>query len=86
MTDYQFNSLGTQYTALYSLEQDFIEAWCAYNGIRVYDKNITVRDVTEEYELVNKELGPFFCGMSRVMIMPSFSIRLNGPTSTTKAV
>ena len=25
MTDYQFNSLGTQYTALYSLEQDFIE-------------------------------------------------------------
>ena len=25
MTDYQFNSLGTQYTALYSLEEDFIE-------------------------------------------------------------
>ena len=25
MTDYQFSSLGTQYTALYSLEEDFIE-------------------------------------------------------------
>jgi UDP-3-O-[3-hydroxymyristoyl] N-acetylglucosamine deacetylase/3-hydroxyacyl-[acyl-carrier-protein] dehydratase len=25
MTDYQFSSLGTQYTALYSLEKDFIE-------------------------------------------------------------
>eukprot|EP01084_Bolivina_argentea_P314086 544016_1 len=33
---------------------------------------------------VNLERGPFYCGISAVLIMPSFSIRLNGPTSTTK--
>jgi len=28
--------------------------------------------------------GPFYCGMSMVMTMPQFQIRLNGPVSTTK--
>ena len=32
------------------------------------------------------EPGPFYCGMSFLMVMPSFSIRLNGPTSTTKQI
>eukprot|EP01084_Bolivina_argentea_P034317 63511_1 len=35
-------------------------------------------------ESISEELGPFFTGMSTVMIMPSFSIYLYGPTSTTK--
>ena len=39
MTDYQFSSLGTQYTALYSLEEDFIKefapsrTFCLYSEI-----------------------------------------------------
>eukprot|EP01084_Bolivina_argentea_P294146 506051_1 len=32
----------------------------------------------------NRERGPFFCGMSFLMVTPQFNIRLNGPTSTTK--
>ena len=30
------------------------------------------------------EPGPFFCGVDRVMIIPSFCLRLRGPTSTSK--
>ena len=33
---------------------------------------------------VRKERGPFFCGMSFVLNLSSFTIRLFGPTSTTK--
>lgn len=32
--------------------------------------------------LLSKLTGPFFCGISFVMNMPAFNIRLNGPTST----
>ena len=30
--------------------------------------------------------GPFFCGMSLLMVIPQFNIRLNGPTSTSKCI
>ena len=30
--------------------------------------------------------GPFFCGVNRVLLMPSFSIRLCAPTSTSKSL
>ena len=32
------------------------------------------------------ESGPFFTGMKRAMNIPSFSVSLNGPTSTSKQV
>eukprot|EP01084_Bolivina_argentea_P269891 458812_1 len=32
------------------------------------------------------ETGPFFCGMSFLMVIPQFNIRLTGPTSTTKEI
>eukprot|EP01084_Bolivina_argentea_P248781 416225_1 len=38
----------------------------------------------KEYIGANSITGPFFTGLSYVMVMPAFSIRLNGPTSTTK--
>ena len=31
-------------------------------------------------------LGPFYCGMSMVMNMPSFAIKLSSPTSTSKQI
>ena len=31
---------------------------------------------------VNRSRGPFYCGMSVVLCIPQFAIRLNGPTST----
>merc|ERR1719242_1894958 len=34
----------------------------------------------------NIEGGPFFCGVDRVMVIPSFCLRLCGPTSTSKQV
>eukprot|EP01084_Bolivina_argentea_P279155 477210_1 len=34
--------------------------------------------------ITNELIGPFFCGMSFIMIMPSFNIRLCGPTSTSR--
>eukprot|EP01084_Bolivina_argentea_P254241 427390_1 len=32
------------------------------------------------------EKGPFFCGLSTLLVIPAFSLRLNSPTSTTKQV
>ena len=41
-------------------EQDFIEAWCAYNGIRVYVKNITeikrANSKRNDYEILTKNI------------------------------
>merc|ERR1719334_2806135 len=34
------------------------------------------------YDSKNHSKGPFYCGMSCVLNIPQFSIRLNGPTST----
>ena len=34
----------------------------------------------------NLERGPYFCGMSFVMVIPQFNIRLNSPTSTSKTL
>eukprot|EP01084_Bolivina_argentea_P218959 371456_1 len=34
----------------------------------------------------NRVRGPFFCGMSTVMIIPEFNIRLCGPTSTSRHI
>lgn len=39
--------------------------------------------VNNEY---NIERGPFFCGMSFIMVIPQFNILLNGPTSTSKQI
>ena len=40
-----------------------------------------------EYEQRHKyNIGPYYCGLSCVMAIPQFNIRLNGPTSTTKRV
>eukprot|EP01084_Bolivina_argentea_P157566 274558_1 len=36
----------------------------------------------KDNEYVNKESGPFYCGMSAVLNLSDFAIRLNGPTST----
>merc|ERR1712087_954928 len=36
----------------------------------------------ETYEWKNQSLGPLYCGMSVVLHIPQFAIRLNGPTST----
>ena len=30
--------------------------------------------------------GPFYCGMSFVMVIPQFNIRLNAPLSTSKSL
>eukprot|EP01083_Nonionella_stella_P183460 663099_1 len=40
-------------------------------------------DERKEYDF---ESGPFFCGISEVMVIPEFNIRLNAPTSTTKQI
>eukprot|EP01083_Nonionella_stella_P063988 166363_1 len=32
------------------------------------------------------ETGPFYCGVSRVLVIPEFNIQLNSPTSTTKHI
>ena len=32
------------------------------------------------------EVGPFFCGINRLVVIPEFNIRLNSPTSTTKQI
>eukprot|EP01084_Bolivina_argentea_P256131 431122_1 len=34
----------------------------------------------------NQTSGPFYCGMSKVMAMPSFNVRLCGPTSTSRHI
>eukprot|EP01084_Bolivina_argentea_P251184 421185_1 len=34
----------------------------------------------------NKLQGPFFCGMSFLMVMPEYDIKLNGPTSTSECI
>lgn len=36
--------------------------------------------------LHNRVKGPFFCGISKKMVLPEYNIRLCGPTSTSKAV
>eukprot|EP01084_Bolivina_argentea_P065250 118944_1 len=38
----------------------------------------------DEYFGNIKEHGPFYCGMNRIMALPSFSIRICGPLSTSK--
>merc|ERR1712228_275530 len=35
---------------------------------------------------INKQFGPFYCGVNKAMIIPSFNIRLNAPTSTTMQI
>eukprot|EP01084_Bolivina_argentea_P241414 405280_1 len=39
-------------------------------------------EITSDY--VNKTFGPFYCGMSCVLTLPEFNIRLCAPTSTSK--
>ena len=39
MTDYNFSSLGTQYTALYSLEEDFIEEFAPSRSFLLFLRN-----------------------------------------------
>ena len=34
----------------------------------------------------DNSVGPFFCGLNRVLLMPSFAIRLWAPTSTSKSL
>ena len=41
-------------------------------------------DTDKDYNLINKMSGPYYCGVSVVIDMPSFNIRLSSPTSTTK--
>ena len=44
-------------------------------------------DWAKEFNLFRRnENGPYFCGMSFIMVMPQFNTRLNGPTSTTKQI
>ena len=45
------------------------------------------RDKDNNLEWVDEGMeGPFYCGMSFVMVIPSFNIRLCAPTSTSKQV
>merc|ERR1712228_1144662 len=36
--------------------------------------------------VINQQFGPFYCGVNKPMIIPSFNIRLNAPTSTTMQI
>eukprot|EP01084_Bolivina_argentea_P280652 479994_1 len=40
----------------------------------------------DDDKIFNRLKGPFFCGMSFVMVIPQFNIRLCGPTSTSKQI
>merc|ERR1712228_11936 len=42
--------------------------------------------VGDETDNINKQFGPFYCGVNKPMIIPSFDIRLNAPTSTTMQI
>ena len=48
-------------------------------GLTYHNEN----DDNSEYIGVS---GPFYCGMSFVMVIPQFNIRLNGPTSTSTSI
>merc|ERR1712228_902760 len=39
-----------------------------------------------EDTFINQQYGPFYCGVNKPMIIPSFNIRLNAPTSTTMQI
>eukprot|EP01084_Bolivina_argentea_P071572 130080_1 len=48
-----------------------------------------VRETVELYGSDNSKdevVGPFYSGISHVMVIPEFNIRLNGPTSTSKQI
>jgi UDP-3-O-[3-hydroxymyristoyl] N-acetylglucosamine deacetylase/3-hydroxyacyl-[acyl-carrier-protein] dehydratase len=65
MTDYQFSSLGTQYTALYSLEEDFIEefapsrTFCFFSEIKGMKEQGLIKGGSVDNALVflDKEVG-----------------------------
>ena len=70
-------SRNTEYAHFSRLIRETVE-YFGQRGMGDYDGD------NEEY--VNQISGPFFCGMDHRMIIPQFNIRLNGPTSTTKAI
>eukprot|EP01084_Bolivina_argentea_P152271 265651_1 len=57
---------------------------------KYYQISKKLREVIQYYGIDNycscngKEVGPFFTGISFIMYVPEFCIRLNGPNSTTR--
>ena len=49
------------------------------------DVNPDIEKYQPEHRL-NKQLGPFYCGVNRVMVLPQFNLRLCAPTSTTMQI
>jgi UDP-3-O-[3-hydroxymyristoyl] N-acetylglucosamine deacetylase/3-hydroxyacyl-[acyl-carrier-protein] dehydratase len=45
MTDYKVKSLGTQYTAMYSLEEDFVEQFAPARTYCLYSEIITLNNL-----------------------------------------
>merc|ERR1712228_765567 len=43
-------------------------------------------DWDENYDLINQMFGPYFCGMNMRLNIPSFAMRLNSPSSTSKQI
>ncbi len=53
-----------------------------------YGYSPVIYDKVSEEEKKNKilEKGPYYCGLSYVMVIPQFNIRLYSRTSTTKQI
>eukprot|EP01084_Bolivina_argentea_P239210 402078_1 len=43
-------------------------------------------EYNDNFNMINKETGPFYCGLSSVIKVPQFVIYLNGPFSTSKDI
>eukprot|EP01083_Nonionella_stella_P018435 51370_1 len=43
-------------------------------------------DLEQEWKDFDVEIGPFYCGLLSVIVIPEFNICLNAPTSTTKQI
>eukprot|EP01083_Nonionella_stella_P205330 747807_1 len=86
----EFNSTfrqTTRFECLTAIKQRNMEYWWMSKILRetvqVFGDNKEGRDYGSTWRNVT---GPFYCGMSFVMAIPEFNIRLCAPTSTSKCI
>lgn len=76
----------TFYETLASVKKRNTEYWWQSKHFRETVEIYGTHGYHDSDGMRNGEQGPFYCGVTRVLIIPSFCIRLYSPTSTSKHI
>ena len=68
----------------YAIWSRLLRETVEYYGHRSHGDDPESDIVQDEFVKINKVSGPFYCGMSNVLRMSQFNIRINSPLSTSK--